>query len=136
VRIDTGSLEPGEYDASLVGADGAADARTTFWVKPRGAAPALRTSRGRYDRGQGIAVSWSNAPGERNDWLAVYRRGGDPSQDSYLGWTYVGPQVSGSAVLDGALRGMTWPLPAGRNTAYLLKDDGYDVLAHADFQVG
>ena len=58
-----------------------------------------------------------------------------PGKASYLGWTYIGPQVAGSTVVNGAIRGVNWPLAKGRYTAYLMKDDGYGVLAHADFRV-
>jgi endonuclease/exonuclease/phosphatase family metal-dependent hydrolase len=135
VRIDTGQLEPGEYHAILVGHNGPLHARMAFWVEKPGASPVLRTRRRSYDRGHGIPVSWTDAPGDRNDWLAVYRRRGVPGTDSYLGWRYIGPQIAGSAVVNGAIRGVQWPLPRGRYTAYLLKDDGYGVLARADFRV-
>ncbi len=135
VHIDTAPLAPGGYEASLVGPEGPLHARMSFWLKAPGTTTALRTTRRSYGRGEGIAVSWAYAPGDRNDWLAVFRRGGDPAVDSYLGWTYIGPQISGSATIDGAVNGLPWPLPAGRYTAYLLKDDGYDVLAHTDFTV-
>jgi endonuclease/exonuclease/phosphatase family metal-dependent hydrolase len=135
VRIDTHSLEPGAYEARLVGRDGPLRARMAFWVEKPGTRASMRTSRRAYARGDGIAVSWSDAPGDRNDWLAVYRRRGDPATAYYLGWTYIGPQIAGSVTVNGAIRGVRWPLPAGRYTVYLMKDDGYDVLAHADFRV-
>jgi endonuclease/exonuclease/phosphatase family metal-dependent hydrolase len=135
VRIDTGQLEPGEYHAVLIGSDGPLHARMAFWVEKPGASTVLRTSRPSYERGHGVPVSWSDAPGDRNDWLAVYRRGAVPGKASYLGWTYIGPQVAGSTVVNAAIRGVSRPLAKGRYTAYLLKDDGYDVLAHADFRV-
>jgi endonuclease/exonuclease/phosphatase family metal-dependent hydrolase len=135
VRIDTHPLEPGGYEASLVGAGGPLHARMAFWVEKPGATTSLRTSHRSYARGHGIATSWSDAPGDRNDWLAVYRRSGVPGKASYLGWTYIGPQISGSVTVNAAIRGVHWPLPSGRYTAYLLKDDGYDVLAHAEFRV-
>lgn len=134
VRIDTQRLVPGKYEASLV-AGGPLHAQMAFWVERPGATTSLRTGHRSYARGHGIATSWSDAPGDRNDWLAVYRRGGVPGKASYLGWTYIGPQISGSVTVNAAIRGVQWPLPPGRYTAYLLKDDDYVVLAHADFRV-
>ncbi len=135
VHVHTGSLEPGPYEARLVGSHGPLGVTMAFWVERPGASTVLRTGRRSYDHGQGITVSWTDAPGNRNDWLAVFRRKGVPGKDSYLGWRYIGARISGSAIVNGAIRGVQWPLARGRYAAYLLKDDGYDVLARADFRV-
>jgi hypothetical protein len=135
VPIDTTALAPGRFEASLADADGPTGAPMAFWVEAPGSSPILSTARRSYPRGDGIDLSWRDAPGDRNDWMAVFRRGGVPGADSYLGWAYIGPQIAGSLTVDGALHGVTWPLPRGPYTAYLLKDDGYDVVAHADFAV-
>jgi hypothetical protein len=135
VRFDTASLRPGEYQAILRHRHGVAIARMAFWVEAPNAVPEISTGRASYRRGDPIAVSWNDAPGERNDWLGVFRRGGVPGVASYLGWTYIGAQIAGETTLDSKISGVGWPLPAGKYTVYLMKDDGYGVLGHADFSV-
>lgn len=135
IVLDSRSLEPGAYVARLTDGAGALLAQMTFWVEAPGSKPAVTTGSASYRRGDPVAVSWKNAPGNRNDWLAVFRHGGVPGADSYLGWTYIGAKVAGSTTLDSKINGNNWPLPPGRYSVYLLKDDGYDVLAGTDFVV-
>jgi endonuclease/exonuclease/phosphatase family metal-dependent hydrolase len=134
-RIDTTSLEPGRYEAVLLDHDGKPLAQMAFWVEAKGAGPSLQTDKRSYVRGEAIGVSWADAPGDRNDWLGVYPHGGVPSRDYYVGWTYIGAEIAGSTLLDGKINGVDWPLPKGRYSVYLLKDDGYDVLARTDFAI-
>ena len=79
-------------------------------------------------------MSWVFAPGQRWDWIGIYERGRDPHVAWYLLWLYTGSTIEGSAVLDDAANGR-WPLPAGRYSVYLLADDGYKLLARADFEI-
>ena len=134
-RIDTTSLKPGQYEAVLLDQDGQPLAQMAFWVEAKGARPSLQTDKQSYDRGQAIGVSWADAPGDRNDWLAVFPGGGVPGRAPYLGWTYIGAEIAGSTVLDGRINGIDWPLPKGRYSVYLLQDDGYDILGRTEFAI-
>ncbi len=134
-RIDTTSLRPGMYEAGLVDGSGTIVARMAFSVEQPGATALLRTSRRSYRPGARVGVSWWDAPGERNDWLGLYKQGGDPATDSYLGWTYIGAEVSGGTWIDAKINGIDWPLKQGDYSIFLLKDDGYDVLAKTSFGV-
>ncbi|HZP90981.1 MAG TPA: endonuclease/exonuclease/phosphatase family protein [Actinomycetota bacterium] len=135
LAFDTDSLAPGSYDAVLVDGTGAELSRIPFWVEEPGAEPELSTSKPVYAVGEGIDVSWRNAPGERWDWVGIYHRGANPRKASYLLWAYTDASVEGSITLDASASG-PWPLPAGRYSVYLLRDDGYTALARADFEVG
>jgi hypothetical protein len=84
--------------------------------------------------GHPILVRWANAPGQRWDWIGVYRRGADPNVAPYLTWFYTGASIQGTGRLDASSEG-PWPLPPGRYSVYLLADDGYDVLAGADLRI-
>jgi endonuclease/exonuclease/phosphatase family metal-dependent hydrolase len=134
-RIATASLKPGEYEVGLLDNDQKLLAHMAFWVEAKGTQPRLQTGKRSYDRGQAIRVSWTDAPGNRNDWLGIFPNGGKPGVDSYVGWTYVGAEIAGSTLLDGKVNGVKWPLPIGRYSVYLLKDDGYEILARADFAI-
>ena len=95
VRVDTTTLEPGEYAVDLLDGDGDVAATEAFWVGTPDARTHLRTGKPSYRRGQAIDVSWTGAPGNRNDWLGVYRHGADPNVAYYLGWTYTGSEIAG-----------------------------------------
>ena len=84
--------------------------------------------------GHPIGVGWSDAPGNRFDWIGIYHRGADPNVAYYLLWTYTGATIEGSASLDETAEGR-FPLPPGKYTAMLLVDDSYEAVATADFQI-
>ena len=72
-----------------------------------------------------------NAPGERWDWLGIYHCGANPVVAYYLMWRYT------HAAIDGTFRmgARPVPLPRGRYTVYLLRDDLYVKIAGANFVV-
>jgi hypothetical protein len=84
--------------------------------------------------GAPVVVTVKNAPGERWDWLGIYKHGANPYVASYLTWIYTGSAIDGRITLDQHAHG-TWPLPAGNYTVYLLRDDLYVEIARADFRV-
>jgi len=108
--------------------------RIAFWLQEPGGHPIVATGSPSYEVGAPIDVSWRSAPGQRWDWIGIYQRGRDPHVAGYLLWLYTGSTIEGSATLDGAANGR-WPLRAGRYSAYLLADDGYKLLARADFEI-
>jgi hypothetical protein len=133
IGFSTRGWKPGAYDVTLR-AHGSVLSSVRFWVEAPGTLPSIRTSAGVYAVGDPIDVSWRDTPGERWDWIAAYHRGADPLVASYLTWRYTHASIVGRASLDSTAGG-PWPLPAGRYSVYLLADDGYDILARADFTV-
>lgn len=78
-----------------------------------------------------ITVSYTDGPGNQNDWLALYKKGQTPgsSSPSQL-WTYVNGQTSGTYTF----AGLTQP---GMYFATFLENDGYTELAERkEFYVG
>ncbi len=130
----TDLLEPGSYDAVLRDAGGAEVSRIAFWLEAPGSGPAVSTGKTEYAVGEPIDVRWSNARGERWDWIGIYRRHRDPHVANYLLWLYTGSTVEGQAVLDRYANG-SFPLPAGRYSVYLLRDDGYALMASSDLTI-
>lgn len=124
----------GAYEAVLLHGGGSELSRIPFWVKEPGARPEISTGKPTYAVGEPIDVSWANTRGERWDWIGVYRRGRDPRVAYYLLWAYTGSTVAGSALIDEAAHG-PWPLEAGEYSVYLLRDDGYQLVAEADFTI-
>jgi Endonuclease/Exonuclease/phosphatase family len=134
VAFSSGGWRPGAYAAVLRSAGGGALSRFPFWVVAPGARPVVRTSKPAYAPGEPITVSVRAAPGERWDWLGIYHRGGNPLVDYYLLWVYTDAAVAGRFQLGANAYG-TWPLPRGRYSIYLLRDDLYVKIAGADFSV-
>jgi endonuclease/exonuclease/phosphatase family metal-dependent hydrolase len=133
VTFDTSGWAPGAYEVALQDGSGVDQASSTFWVAAAGEKPRLTTERS-IAKGEPIVVSWSAAPGNRFDWIGIYRRGADPNVAYYLLWVYTGATIEGSATLDETSEGR-FPLPAGKYTAMLLVDDSYEAVAATDFTI-
>jgi hypothetical protein len=94
----------------------------------------VRTLKATYAVGEPISVAVKDAPGDRWDWLGIYTRGGDPNVDSYLLWRYTHSAIDGTFTLRPSAPGIA-PLPPGRYSVYLLRDDLYVKIAGAAFTV-
>jgi Endonuclease/Exonuclease/phosphatase family len=134
LAFDTDGWAAGAYEAVLLDGSGAELSRTPFWVKEPDAGPQVWTGSKSYTVGQGVDVHWADAPGERWDWVGIYKRGRDPHVAYYLLWAYTHSTIEGSLTLDGSAHG-AWPLGAGKFSIYLLADDGYKLLAGSPFRI-
>jgi hypothetical protein len=130
----SGGWTAGDYEAVLVDGSGAAVTSAPFWVQEPGGKPRLAVTDPVVARGNPIEVTWTRAPGNRWDWIGIYRRGADPLVASYIDYAYTEATVAGTKAIDRHAVG-SWPLPPGRYSAYLLRDDDYVELARADFSV-
>jgi endonuclease/exonuclease/phosphatase family metal-dependent hydrolase len=142
VTLRTGGLSRGAYEAVLVGPRGRALSRGAFWLYPPGTEPRVRTGARTYTQGERIDVSWTAAPGNRYDWLGIYRPGElhplayvcDATYCRnwrYLRYVYTDARVEGSTRFGpGSLVGYgDWPLKRGWYEIRLQADDGYRLLA-------
>lgn len=134
LTFSTGMWQAGDYEAVLLDGAGGELSRIAFWLKAPGSGAVISTGMSAYAAGEPIDVAWSNARGERWDWVGVYRQGADPHVAYYLLWAYTGATVEGSLVLDDSANGR-FPLKAGDYSVYLLRDDGYVKMADADFTI-
>ena len=133
-------VKPGHYRASLIDGAGAVLSRSLFWVKSRSARARVFTAERVYRVGQPIVVRWRDAPGERWDWVGVYPHGANPNIAYYLLWGYTSASIAGQRTLDRTpgyygYGPNTWPLAPGRYSVYLLRDDGYVIIARGAFRV-
>lgn len=126
-RLGTANLTPGEYDTVLFDAANRVQARAGFTVVARGAVPALAAAD--IAAGEPLTVIWRNAPGAARDWIGIYRAG-EPDLNAYQGFAYTQASVNGEATVD------TAALPPGAYEARLLFDEGFEVLAAAEFTIG
>lgn len=133
--VDTSGLTPGAYEVAAVDTDGSVVAQNQLWLRSKNAKPSLSVGKKSYGVGESIDVSWQDAPGNKWDWLGVYRRGADPNVAWYKLWTYTDARVEGEATIDDRVSGGPWPLPPGRYDVVLLEDDSYQELTRASFVV-
>ena len=136
----TAGLSPGRYLVTLRDGTGAALAHCTFWLKAPRTQPRVFAARRVYKVGQPIVVKWRDTPGERWDWVGVYDRGADPNVAYYYLWGYTYATIAGQCTLDRtppyvSYGPQPWPLKAGTYSVYLLRDDGYSIIARNVFRV-
>jgi hypothetical protein len=133
VTFDTTGWKPGGYQVSLTSGSGDVLAHAPFWVQEPGGTPEIGTAKRVYRVDQPIKVEWNLAPGNRWDWIGVYKRGGNPHVAYYKMWSYTQSSVQGSFTFDENKHG--FPLDPGAYSVYLLQDDSYNKLAAGHFTV-
>jgi hypothetical protein len=111
--------------------------------QPGDEAPTVTLEKSTYASGENIVVNFSNGPGNKEDWVAVYAKGVVPGSGIFTELWYFsnGKRVAGesgasdgSLVLDSASDNpeneeVDWPLADGDYEVYFLCCDDYDVLA-------
>jgi hypothetical protein len=85
-----------------------------------------------YSPGQPIRLRWSGMPGNRFDWVGIFKSGRTLDLYGYLGFSYLGALPSGRMSMTSADLGKLAP---GRYVAGLFLDDGYALLARTSFRV-
>jgi endonuclease/exonuclease/phosphatase family metal-dependent hydrolase len=125
-------LKAGAYDAVLLNADGKELARAPFWMEEPGARPTVGVDHPNYADNEAIVASWKDAPGNRRDWLGIYKAG-EPDQMNYVAFAYTGAAIEGTTTFDDSVIG--GPLEAGDYEMRLMRDDAYMVLATTPFSV-
>jgi hypothetical protein len=81
--------------------------------------------------GEGIDVRWSDAPGNRNDYVVLARVDGIAADEFDLPFAYISARPHGRMLLDSNNAEWGWPPAPGTYVARLMKDDGYEVLAES-----
>jgi endonuclease/exonuclease/phosphatase family metal-dependent hydrolase len=125
----TVAMSPGRHTAVLLDRGGDVLASSPFWLAEPGAQPRIDTDREVYATGDPVAVRWSNGPGNKLDYVAIFRAS-DPSLYSYVGYRYVDARPAGTVRF-----GVGSALKPGRYVARLMLDDGYSVIAETPFEV-
>jgi len=129
--LGTTGLKPGVYRAGVMG-DKRVLASSRFWVQAPGARPRIRTSRHVYAPGESIRLRWSGLPGNKFDWVGIFKARPNFNVYGYYGFKYVNALPSGRMSMTTADTGRLAP---GRYVAGLFRDDGYAVLAKTGFVV-
>lgn len=121
------AVQVGHYRADLVGEN--VRMQREFWILAANAVPEVTVTPRAYAVGEAIPVSWRNAPGYRNDYIAAFAVDGGDNLEDGQAWTYVKSMPNGELILDDNNAEWGWPLSPGDYVIRLMKDDGYESLA-------
>jgi endonuclease/exonuclease/phosphatase family metal-dependent hydrolase len=130
LQLPARTLSPGHYSVRAEFPDGPA-MESEFWVLDPSIRPSIAVDGETYSVGQAIPVSWQNAPGNRNDYVAAVSVTTEAQALQTLAWSYVNARPDGRLVLDASSSEWGWPLTPGQYVMRLFKDDGYEVLAES-----
>jgi exonuclease III len=127
IDLSTDDLAPGTYVLALVGPGGVLS-RSAFAAVDEQAPATISVAKRRFAVGEPIVVSWTNALGNRYDWLDLHAADATPTTGRIWLWRYIDARVFGSAPFKAEATG-NWPLPPGHYRVTLCVDDGFDCLA-------
>lgn len=126
----------GPWTAFLLLNDGYGILAQASFVVVDSAAPLVRRDKPSYAPGEAISITFTNGPANAKDWIGVYPEGVLPGAASSTLWRYVDGTTSGKVgVPNGTVTFGAGLTKAGRYTAYLLANDGYDILAREPIAV-
>lgn len=126
----------GPWSAFVLLNDGYESAAQVNFTVVDSTSPVVRRDKRSYVPGEAIRLSFTNGPANAKDWVAIYPEGVTPGSVGSTLWAYVDGTQSGSTGLSaGSVTFNTGLTGVGRYVAYLLLNDGYDVLASEPVEV-
>ncbi len=136
VTFGSGLTFAGPWYAYLLLNDGYEVLAQVHFVVVDASAPVVRRDKATYAPGEAISMTFTNGPAAAKDWIGVYPEGVLPGTVSATVWRYTDGGTSGqTGVASGTVTFGSGLSKAGRYTAYLLANDGYEVLASEPFRV-
>jgi endonuclease/exonuclease/phosphatase family metal-dependent hydrolase len=128
VTLATDYLEPGLYTTAVHRTGTTPLVGGTVALVDPGAPATIEVSSQTFAVGEPIIVTWTNAPGNRYDWLDVHGAAATPTTGRIWNWRYLGARVFGTTAVKAEATG-NWPLPPGRYRVSLCVDDDFVCLA-------
>ena len=114
-------LQPGDYKIRLMRGDRTGEyASVSITVLDPNAAPQVNVTTP-IKAGDPIKVSWIGSPGNKRDWIGLYKAG-TSSTHQYIKWLYTEGAIDGEVTFRDSL-------PPGEYVARLLIDNGYEEFA-------
>ena len=134
--FNTGLAFGGTWKAFLLKNDGyEVLGETSFTVLEVGS-PLLHVVQRTYQPGETISVTFTNGPANAKDWIGIYPAGVTPGSVGSTIWNYVDGTKSGANALAAGTVSFAGGLSApGNYVAFLLRDDGYEVISSESFTV-
>ena len=136
VLFGTGLAFGGTWKAFLLKDDGYEVLGETAFTVLEVGSPLLHLERRTYQPGEAIAVTFSNGPANAKDWIGIYPAGVTPGSVGSTIWNYVDGTKSGATGLATGTVSFAGGLGTpGDYVAFLLRDDGYEVISSESFTV-
>ncbi len=132
VTFGTNPLQPGAYDAVLIGAPDRLLARSPFWLQDPNSSPQLSGPATPVTIGDAFSITYRHAPGNRFDWIALVPADELDAQN-FLGYWYTDAGIDGTVTAETA--DLADALSPGTYRLLLLADDGYEVLAETTIEL-
>jgi Tol biopolymer transport system component/endonuclease/exonuclease/phosphatase family metal-dependent hydrolase len=133
-RLQTQRLAPGRYVATIDNTDNRYERE--FWVRENLGVPSIATAKQQFAADEPVLVRWQNAPGYRNDYIALYAADSADNDRDVQAFAYIDARPAGNLDLRVGVAAAGEVLRPGRYIAKLMKDDGYEALAEsAAFEV-
>ena len=124
-------FDPGHYRVLIPKSAGRQLQSREFWVQAAGEAAEVEVLDGSYIQSEAIGIQWRKAPGNRNDYVAVFDSLALPGSQEILAWAYLNAMPEGLVMLGAATAEANWPVEPGSYVVRMLEDDGYRVLAES-----
>lgn len=130
VTFPTGLGFAGPWSAFVLVNDGYESAAQVNFTVLESTSAVVRRDKRSYVPGEAIRLSFTNGPANPKDWVAIYPEGVVPGSVGSTRWTYVDGTSAGNTGLGAGSVSFSSGLTAvGRYVAYLLLNDGYEILA-------
>jgi hypothetical protein len=130
VTFPTGLGFAGPWSAFVLVNDGYESAAQVNFTVVDSTSPVVRRDKPFYAPGEAIRLSFTNGPANPKDWVAIYPEGVVPGSVGSTRWAYVdGTQSGNTGQGAGSVTFSTGLTTVGRYVAYLLLNDGYEILA-------
>jgi hypothetical protein len=131
MRLAGSQFSPGHYRIEMHSLAGNVSLSRDIWILRADATPSIEVLGTAFDAGDAIEVRWRDAPGNRNDYVAIARVDAAAGNEGESPWAYIDALPQGQLRLGETTSEWGWPPQPGTYVARLLKDDGYEQLAES-----
>ena len=136
ITLAAKDITAGQYRITLGPTDQQTSLIRDVWVLDPAEQPKVEVTGDAFAPGEIIPIRWSNAPGNRNDYVAIVSKEVVTELQTELPWAYISALPHGELRLDPLYSGTNKVLSKGTYVIHLLKDDGFEVLAEsATFEI-
>lgn len=129
MEFSSHELKKGAYDLLLLDSDSTVLSRYPFWVKYAGEPVRVTLDKEVVSVSEPLTARWENTPGNRWDWVGIYKAGQDPMVDKTQRYMHTGASICGEHTFE------TSGMEPGKYEVLFCLDDNYICLARAAFEI-